>query len=155
MMQDWQLPDELQQLERDLAERPRRKASNDLRPRILGDLRGRLGAERTRARWQFALAVAVVVLVWLNLSMSATQATDFGLRLNRPSESIETIAGRVHQLAPEFSEQEARRQAVLLRAGSQFVFLPHNRSQGTRHSERSDESGAKSRLRPDSSLRSD
>jgi len=131
MMDDWQLPSELQQLERDLANRSRQRASDDLRPRILGDLQTRLRAERLRARWQFALAVAVVVLVWLNLSMSATQATDFGLRLNGPSEPIETIAEQVHRLVPEFSPEEARRQAILLQAGSRLVCYP-NRPIGSR-----------------------
>jgi len=125
MMDDWQLAPELQQLERDLANRSRHRASDDLRPRILGDVRSRLRAERSRARWQFALAVAVVVLVWLNLSMSATQATDFGLRLNGPTEPIETIAAQVHQLVPEFSPEETRRQAILLQAGSRLVCYPN------------------------------
>jgi hypothetical protein len=96
-----------------------------LRPKILGAVRGRLRAERTTARWQFALAVAVVVLVWLNLSMSATQATDFGLRSNRSGESIETVAEQVRKLAPEFSPQEVRRQAILLQAGSRVVCFPN------------------------------
>jgi hypothetical protein len=124
MMHDSQLPPELQQLERDLADRSRQRASNDLRPRILGDLQVRLRAERTAARWQFALAVAVVVLVWMNLSMSATQATDFGLRPARPSESIEAVAERIRQLAPELPPTEARRQAVLFRAGSAVNCCP-------------------------------
>jgi hypothetical protein len=124
MMDDWQLPLELQQLERDLSHRPHRESSAGLRPRILGDVRSRLQAERARARWQFALALAVVVLVWLNLSMSATQATDFGLRLNGPSESIDTIAEQVHRLVPEFSPEETRRQAILLQAGSRFSVIP-------------------------------
>jgi hypothetical protein len=125
MMDDWQLPPELQQLERDLANRSRHRASDDLRPRILGDLRSRLRAERSRARWQFALAVAVVVLVWLNLSMSATQATDFGLRLNGPSQPLESIAEQVQRLVPEFSPEEARRQAILLQTGSRLVCYPN------------------------------
>jgi len=123
-MEDWQLPSELQQLERDLSNRLRGDASVCLRPRILDDLRTRLRAERSRARWQFALAVAVVVLVWMNLSISATQATDFGLRLTRPSEPIEAIVAQVHRLVPEFSPAEARRQAILLRAGSTVVCYP-------------------------------
>ena len=96
----------------------------DLRPRILDDLRSRLRAERSRARWQFALAVAVVVLVWMNLSMSATQATDFGLRLTGPSEPIETIAEQIHQLVPEFSPEEARRQAILCGPARAWFVIP-------------------------------
>jgi hypothetical protein len=124
MMQDWQLPSELEQIERGLADHSRRTTANHLRPRILADVRSRLRAERTSARWQFALAVAVVVLVWLNLSMSATQATDFGLRSNRPDQPIDAAAEQVRRLAPEFSPRDARRQAVLLQASSRVVCFP-------------------------------
>ena len=123
-MEDWQLPSELQQLERDLGNRLRGGAAACLRPRILDDLRTRLRAERSKARWQFALAVAVVVLVGMNLSISATQATDFGLRPKGPTESIATIAQQIRQLVPEFSPEEAQRQAILLQAGSSLMCLP-------------------------------
>ena len=63
-------------------------------------------------------------MLWMNLSMSATQATDFGLRPSEPTESIETIAKQIEQLVPEFSPAEARRQAMLLRAGSNLICLP-------------------------------
>jgi hypothetical protein len=123
-MDDYQLPSDLQQLERDLADRWLPAASAGLRQRVLDDLPTRLRAERSRSRWQFAAAVAATVLVWMNLSMSATQATDFGLRPNEPTESIETTARQIEQLVPEFSPVEARRQAMLLRAGSNLICLP-------------------------------
>jgi hypothetical protein len=124
MTDSWELPSELRQIEQDLIARSRSRAVEDLRPRILGDLRSRLRAERLRAHWQFALAVAVVVLVWLNLSISATQATDCGLRLHGPSGPIQTVADEIHRLVPDLSPEESRRQAVLLQAGSHLVCAP-------------------------------
>jgi hypothetical protein len=125
MTDSWELSPELRQLEQDLIVRSRSRAVEDLRPRILGDLHGRLRTERKSSRWQFALAVAVVVLVWLNLSISATQATDCGLRLNGPSRPIQTVADEIHQLVPDLSPEEARRQAMLLQAGSRLVCAPN------------------------------
>jgi hypothetical protein len=119
-MEPWELSPELQQLERDLAHRPLPGAPAVLRQRILDDLGSRRRTERARDRWQFAAAVAAAALLWLNLSMSATQATDFGFRPAGPSDSIEPTARQIGRLVPEFSADEARRQAVLLRAGNQL-----------------------------------
>ena len=115
-MELWELSSELQQLERDLAQRPLPGASAHLRQRILDDLCSRRRTELARDRWQFAAAVAAAALLWMSLSMSATQATDFGLRPAGPSDSIEPTARQIRQLVPEFPVEEARRQAVLLRA---------------------------------------
>jgi hypothetical protein len=123
-MGDMQLPSDLEQLERDLAERWLPAASSNLRERVLTDLRTRLRAERSRSRWQFALAVAATVLLWMNLSMSATQATDFGFHPGEPAESVETIAKQIEQLVPELSPEDARREAILLRAGASLICLP-------------------------------
>jgi hypothetical protein len=123
-MEDRQLPSELLQLERDLANRSLSAASAGLRHKILDDVRRRLRAERSRNRWQFAAAVAAAALLWANLSMSATQATDFGLRPTGRSESVETFAWQSRQLAPESSAEEARPQAVLLRVGANLPFMP-------------------------------
>jgi hypothetical protein len=123
-MEDWQLPSELQRLERDLANRSLSAASIGLRQRVLDDARSRLRAERSRDRWQSAATVAAAALLWLNLSMSATQATDFDLRPKWPAESTGAIAEQVRQLAPEISPEEAWRQAILLRARANVPFMP-------------------------------
>ena len=101
-MEDWELPAELQQLERDLGNCSLGDASTRLRQRVLDDVRSRLLAERSRSRWQFAAAVAAVAMVWMNLSMSATQATDFGFRRSGPTESVKTIAQQMQRVMPEF-----------------------------------------------------
>jgi hypothetical protein len=63
--------------------------------------------------------------VGLNLSLSAAQATDFGLRLDGRKQSVERTAEDIRQLLPDISFQEARRQAILLRAGADIVPCPN------------------------------
>jgi hypothetical protein len=117
-MEPWELSPELQRLERDMAHRPLPEAPARLRQRVLDDLGSRRRTELARDRWQFAAAVAAAALLWLNLSMSATQATDFGFRPAGPSDSIEPTARQIRQLVPEFPADESRREAVLWRAGN-------------------------------------
>jgi hypothetical protein len=109
LMEDPQFPSELQQIERDLANCFSSAASGDLRQRVLNDVRSRLRAERSWGARQFALAVAAVALLWINLSISATQATDFDFRPKRPAESVAAIAQQIRKLMPEFSPEDARR----------------------------------------------
>jgi hypothetical protein len=132
---------ELQAVERALAQRAIEEPSSELRRRVLHDvqvamLAQRQKTERLRDTWQFAAAVATVVLFWMNLSMSATQATDFGFRRGmsaEPTESIETMTQQIQQLAPEFTPEEARRQAVLMQAGSNMIPMPGPSREPTIH----------------------
>ena len=123
-MEDWQLPSELRQLERELANRSLSAASTGLRQRVLDDVRTRLHAEKSRDRRHFAAAMAIAALLWMNLSMSATQATDFDVRPKEPVESIAAIAPQIRQLLPELSPEESQRQAILLRAGANMTLMP-------------------------------
>jgi hypothetical protein len=125
LMDDWQLSPDLEQLERALSGRWRPQPSVGLGQRVLGEVRAQLRRERPRSRWRFAVAVAAAVLVWLNLSFSATHATDYGLRRSGQGETLEATSARIRQLLPELSEQEARQQAALLRAGANLVCLPN------------------------------
>ena len=83
MVQDSSLPPELQRLEHTLAEHPRVAPPDDLRLRVMADVRSELRRERAHDGWAFAAAVAATVALWMNLSLSATQATDYGLRSDR------------------------------------------------------------------------
>jgi hypothetical protein len=126
-MDDWILPDELQRLETDLGRRRLPEASSDLPQRILGGLQHRRRVAESQARWQFGLAVAASVLVWMNLSLCATQATNFDLRPRAvvdSEESIETIARQIERLAPDLPPEEVRRQAILMRASANMTFMP-------------------------------
>lgn len=123
-MEHRQLPPELQQLERDLTARPLPEPPADLRRRVIGQVRAGVRQERSAARWAFAAALAAAVLVWVNLSLSATQATDYGMRLGGQGPPIGMAARQIQRLLPGISRREALRQATLLQAGSNLVACP-------------------------------
>jgi hypothetical protein len=123
-MEEGPLSIELQELEGALASRPLSGPSALLREKVLGEVRRRATLERGRSRWRFAVAAAAGVLLWLNLSLVATHTTDCGLRQDNPGESLETACRHIEKLVPGLSPEEARRQAILLRAGSALVPCP-------------------------------
>lgn len=121
MTEDYPLPSELRRIEQLLSARPLPRHSENMKERFLSDARSELRRQKGRARWAFAASMAASVLVWLNLSISASQATDYGISLQSPQQSVEEIAGEIRQLLPDISPQEAKRQAVLLRAGADAI----------------------------------
>jgi hypothetical protein len=125
MTDNFPLPPELERLEQDLAARPRGQSSAQLKQRCLDSLRVELRREPARNRWAFAVAAAATVLVGLNLSLSASQATDCGLRLDGRQTSVVKTAEQIRQLLPDIPLQEAMRQAVLLRASTDVVPCPN------------------------------
>jgi len=137
-MQPSELPPELERLERELAGGPRPEAPPELRDRVLGSVRAELeGGERASAGrgetaparsrasgWlSFAVGLALGVLLWMNLSLSAAQATSYGRHL-RSAASLETTADRIRELLPDLPEEEVRRHAMALRAGSDLAPCP-------------------------------
>ena len=124
MMENHTLLPELERLEQQLAARPRWEPSNQLKEQFLNGLRAESRRGRARARRAFAVSVAASVLVWLNLSLSATQATDCGLRLDGRQHSTARAADEIRRLLPEATPHEAMRQALLLRAGAGLVACP-------------------------------
>lgn len=130
MMENSSLPPELLRLEQQLAARPRPQPRAGQKLRFVQSVRAELYRQRAGARWAFAAAVAASALVWLNLSLSASQATDCGLRLADGAESIETTADEIRRLVPELPPREAMRQAVLLRAGAGVVACPRPSGSG-------------------------
>jgi hypothetical protein len=123
-MENEQLPPELEQLERDLADRPRPDPPAELRQRVIGGVRAELQRNGARNGWTFAAAVATAALVWLNLSLSATLATDCGPQPDSLAPEVGKVAEQIQQLLPELSEREALRQAILLQAGSSQPWCP-------------------------------
>ena len=123
-MEDWTLPPELQQLERDLCCRSLPDASGDMRYNVIKEVRGLMQNEARRSRWQFGIGVAAAALLWLNLSISATQATNFGLQWRENDPSIEVAAEVIQRLVPELSAQEARREAFLMRVTFRMIPYP-------------------------------
>ena len=133
-MNEPELPDELERLERALAGRPRPEPSADLRDRTLRLVEAELdGAELRRAEaagpraggWlSFAVAAAATVLIWGNLSMSAAIATSYDLRLPADPHALNETVRQIRRLLPEMSEQESRRCAVILQGGAGLVPCP-------------------------------
>jgi len=119
-----ELPPDLKQLERELAERPRAEPPPDLRRRVLGGARVQLRRELRQGWWAFAASAAAAAVLIVNVSISAVQATDFDLYNGARSKQIAEAAQQIRQALPEISEEEARRQAVLLNAGANLPFYP-------------------------------
>jgi len=125
MMEDYPLPPELEQLERHLAARERSQPPRALKQQVLHGMRADLRRLQARSRWTFAAAMAATVLVWLNLSLCASQATDYGLELDGRHQSLGNDAEQIQQLFPDLPPREAMRQAILLRAGAGVVGCPN------------------------------
>ena len=123
-MEDMPLSPELLRIEKELAARPRGEPSEQSRARCLDGLQAELRRQRAGSRWPFAVAIAASVLLGLNLSLSATQATDFGFRRSTQHLSSEKLAGEIRELLPDLSSEEAMRQAMLMRTASSLVPCP-------------------------------
>ena len=124
-MEEYELPPELEQLQQDLAACWRPGPPADLRQRVIGGIRAELRRDRSRARWAFAAAMAAAALVWINLSLSATRATDYHLQFGSKRPPVEAAAEQIQQLLPEIPRREALRQAALLQAGSNLAWYPN------------------------------
>ena len=117
-MTDPDLPADLAELERRLADRPRVGPSGGLGPRVLGAARLVLRPRPAAASWRSWAALAAAVLVGVNLSMSVAANADWQLTADVEPEQIDATADRLRAAAPELSERELRRQALLYRAGA-------------------------------------
>ena len=123
-MNDYQLPPELESLERELAARSTPLPAAELRRRITSGVHTRLRRERRLDYWRFAAAVAIVAAVWLNLSLTAVSVTDFHFQLADRRSSVEITTREIQNLLPEMSETDVRREAMLLCAGNNLVMCP-------------------------------
>jgi hypothetical protein len=63
--------------------------------------------------WRHAFAVAAALLLWVNLSMSVANNTTWPLAAGPDRAGLDETAERIRALAPELSEREARRQALV------------------------------------------
>jgi len=124
-MEDRQLPEELERIEQELIDRPSLRPPDDLRERVSDAVRAELQRKRPGDRWAFAAAVAAAVVVWINLSLSATQATDCRLSWGDRPLAVEAAARQIRELLPEVSDREAMRQAILLQSGSNLAWCPN------------------------------
>jgi hypothetical protein len=123
-MTNGQLPGDLQRLERRLARRPREEPPAALHGRVMAGVEAALRRQRSGGGWQMLAAAAAAVLIWLNLSLSATNATDGSLRPRGTREPVEQIARQIERLLPDLPHEEARRHAVLYQSGCDLVPCP-------------------------------
>jgi hypothetical protein len=120
------LPPDLLDLERKLANRPQPGPPVELRARVLAAV----SRERPTPRAapvrngfaRFAAATAAAALLAINLSASLANDTDWHLRPTGPDSAA--VADRIRELAPDLSDREARRQALLLRASAGLTPAP-------------------------------
>ena len=122
------LPPDLLALERELADRPVPEAPAELRSRVLAAVSRERPTPRAKpARGgfaRFAAATAAAALLAVNLSASLANNTDWRLRLPPSGPDVADLAEQIHTLAPDLPDEEARRQAVLLRAAATLVPAP-------------------------------
>jgi len=127
-MREDRLAEDLAAVESALGSRRRPEAGVDLRLRVLAAVRQELAREGARpggrlSGWQFAAAAAAVVLVGMNLAMMAGRGGGPDLRWQGENGTA-SAAGAIARLVPDLPQREARRQALLLRAGRGLARAP-------------------------------
>jgi hypothetical protein len=123
-MNDFKLPPELENLERELAVRSCPLPAAELRQRVTAGVHNHLRRERRLDYWHFAAAAALIAGFWLNLSMSAARETNFHFQLYDHNPSVEQATREIQKLLPYMSEKDARREALLLCSGVNLVMYP-------------------------------
>ncbi|MFH0938372.1 MAG: hypothetical protein V1899_03715 [Planctomycetota bacterium] len=141
-----ELAPELACLEMTLAARQTLVPTDELKGRVLLAVRRELGRRESRRLlrydfWQIA-TTAACILVWLNLSMSMVNHTQWKLHKNNDDSNTLVTMEYIRELAPELSESEARRQALLLKASARLIPAPnfnsvHFHHRGTENTEKS------------------
>jgi hypothetical protein len=128
---DPQLPDDLANLEGQLASRSQLEPSAGLRDRVLAAVRRELRRPPKTAPgmgdWRFAAALAAAVLLWANLSLSVTLDSSWGRTGAPETGRLDAAVAAARRLLPELSEREAYRQAVLAGAGTRLTPMPNPR----------------------------
>lgn len=131
-MADSQLPKELEQLEYVLAHRPHEDPPAELRSSVMDAMQVELRRQRPRTGWWTLAAMAAAAVLWLNLSLSATNATDGHLSAQGSQQPLRTLAGQIRELLPEISSEEAWRQALVLQTASAWTPCPELRAKPLR-----------------------
>ncbi len=120
-MEPTELPAELERLELELSRRPRPGPSDGFRERVVASVDVQLRRESQQSGWGWVAALAAGVVLWMNLSMSATLATDFGLEDASPGRPIEELAAEIRTVLPEITEEEALLHAISAQAAADLV----------------------------------
>jgi hypothetical protein len=122
------LPPELKSLEQRLAARSRPQPPADFRPRVLAAVRRELAAQPTFTRWggfwQYAAAAAAGLLLVLNLLMSMGNRSDILVSRAANGVDVQQAAARICELVPFIALEDAKREALVLRAGAHLELTP-------------------------------
>ena len=123
-----ELPDDLAELERRLAGRPRAEPRPGCRGRVLDAVRRELGWNPAGSgAWRVAAALAAAVLFVANLHLSLANDTSWHPAPGSGIANLEAGAGRVRRLFPDMPEREVYRHALLLQAGAHLPLQPDPR----------------------------
>jgi hypothetical protein len=111
-MEPFDLPPELSEVERRIAERQTPQLSAAFRERVLAAMR----TERTprRTAWKLVASVAASVLVILNLALSVANHRAWSESQRIELEGIEATVRTLRQRHPDLSERQAYQFALLL-----------------------------------------
>ncbi len=111
-MEFFDLPSELRDVERRLAERGQPPPSAALRERVLAAMRD----ERTPKKnaWQFAAVAAASLLLILNMALSVANHRAWSETRRSESEGVRATARTLRQRHPDLSEPEAYQLALLM-----------------------------------------
>jgi hypothetical protein len=123
-MDDFKLPNDLADLEGQLANRSRIRPSASFRDRLVAAVRFELSKESAppvaRCTWQFAATVAAAVLLWSNFSMCIANDMDWLLGANLALADTETAPTGLHKLFREPSDQVTSLQGQMIQSGSRL-----------------------------------
>jgi hypothetical protein len=119
-----ELPDELRELESRLADFGRAEPSVALRGRVLSAVASELASRRLSDWWWYAGAAAALAVLWVNLSWTACRESSYDWQAAARPDGFAGDVRAIEQLIPGISQDEARREARLLRVGSSFAAPP-------------------------------
>jgi hypothetical protein len=77
-----------------------------MRERVLGRVRAELLRERRRQTWSFVAGLAAAAILWINLSIGLTIDAGRPVELGADVASDRVLCRQIHDLLPEWSEEE-------------------------------------------------
>ena len=123
-MNDFDLPPELAEVERRLAERARAGPTTALRQRVLSALHHERMTHPRRFPWHIAATLAATVLLSLNLALSVANHPAHPKRDPAENGDLDKTVALLREQSPELTESEAYRLAALARSTRSLTAVP-------------------------------
>jgi hypothetical protein len=121
-MNNSDLSEELNNLERRLAARARPGPDPALRERILKALGREVRAVNRESSLNFMIGLAAVFLIGANLTMSSAPLVSDNLTAD--SEGVATAAQQLHALVPEITAEAAHAEILMASSSSRLPMVP-------------------------------